>query len=138
MAIDIARLRDFENLDRLSPETLRKTARCAVEIEVHDGDALFGEGDPPDAVYLLDKGAFLLTRASRSEPVSLRRAPAWLGEMAAVDGGHHMLTAVAHEDSKLIEIPLEDFTSLLHEDPALARILLDQAIRVMRSSLEQG
>jgi CRP-like cAMP-binding protein len=58
--------------------------------------------------------------------------------MAAVDGGHHMLTAVAHEDSKLVKIPLAEFKSLLNEDPALARIPLDQAIRVMRSSFEQG
>lgn len=109
-----------------------RTAPSVKPVQLGRGDTLMTQGDESDTVYLLVEGSLQVSRdldgttaviANIDEPGSV------VGEMVAMGGGTRTATVVASEDSELLAVSVSDFARLLAEDPTLADLLVQVAIR---------
>lgn len=109
-----------------------RTAPSAKPVQLERGDTLITQDDVSDTVYLLVDGALQVSRdldgvtaviANISEPGSV------VGEMVAMAGGSRTATVTANEASELMAVSVSDFGQLLDDDPTLADLLVQVAIR---------
>lgn len=112
-----------------------------VRHQVKSGAAAFRQGDPADAVFLVETGRVRLVRAlADGTPLVLYVAEA--GESfaeASLSAAHYHCDAVAETDAVVLALPKADLLSALATDPAeclaLALALAAQ-VRDLRARLE--
>src|SRR5262245_7201349 len=124
---DIAFLERVETLALLGHEALRIVAIGAESRYVHDGDALFYEGDVADAGYVVQEGTLVLeSRESpaHAEPITVGPG-VLLAELALLTETVHSCTATAVEPSAVVRIPRKLFLRMLEGYPDAARRLRD-------------
>jgi diguanylate cyclase (GGDEF)-like protein len=82
---------------------------------VEAGEVMFFEDDPGESAYTIKSGKLAIVKGDLSAPVVLgcRRRGETIGEMALLDGAPRSATAVALENSLLMEINRENFFVLL-------------------------
>ncbi len=82
------------------------------------GQALFVPGDSSDACYLLVRGAVevLAARSGQERRMALLGPGALAGYLSVLSGSPHGATAVARENSLLIELPAVRFHALFNGD----------------------
>jgi len=96
-----------------------------------EGEMVFAEGDPGDAMYIVESGAIAISKTVEGEQVRLATLSAGglFGEMAVIDGSQRMASAAALRESVLIKVPRDLLNQKLsHVDPflqALLKILID-------------
>ena len=133
---DIAFLERVPTLAVLGREALRILAIGAESRYVHDGVALFKEGEPADAAYVVQEGSFELAGEGHSA-LSTVRTGALIGELALVTETKRSVTASAREPSTVIRIPRSLFLKMLEGYPDAARRLRNAiAARVNATSRE--
>jgi CRP-like cAMP-binding protein len=93
-----------------------------------DGQRIFNQGDPGDAAYIIEQGrvGIYLKPSEGEEEVELGTIePGGLfGEMAVIDGGQRMASAVALGKTVLLRVPKDAFESRLAKaDPFLRAVL---------------
>jgi CRP-like cAMP-binding protein len=97
------------------------------------GEVVFERGDHGASMYILTAGTIALKLGD--ELVDSVRAPGLFGEMALIDYEPRSLTAVAQEDSEIVEIPERRFLVLVHETPRFAQLVMrEMADRLRRVS----
>ena len=71
------------------------------------GDAIFRDGDPGEAAYLIESGTMGIFKTVEGEEIQLATMSdgELLGEMAIIDGFARMAHAIALEDSVVVTIP---------------------------------
>ena len=97
------------------------------------GAVIFREGEPGDAVFLVESGRVELEKTGPDGiPVGIAMIGPFelLGEMGVVDGAPHGATAKALEPTRLRAIPRKEFKEWLQQDP-------DAAMRVMAVLVER-
>jgi CRP-like cAMP-binding protein len=139
---DITFLSRVPTLALLGQEPLRILAIGAESRYVHDGDVLFREGEPADAGYVIQEGAFTLASehiVTGLRPVTVGRGTL-LGELALMTDTVRPATAVASEPASVMRIPRTLFVKMLEGYPDAAQRLramiakrADQAIREISS-----
>jgi CRP-like cAMP-binding protein len=90
------------------------------------GTAIFREGDPGDALYVVEHGRVRLYRDTSARRVHLATVSdgAVFGEMAAIDHSHYHTTAEAEEDTTLLRVSTGVLTEKLKRaDPFIRRLL---------------
>lgn len=100
------------------------------------GREIFGQGEQGDCAYLLETGAvtiFQHLNGQRIELGSIKKGEIF-GEMAAIDGGLRMATAVAVERTTVLRVPKEMFDRKLGEADKFIRGILAFFIRNIRNS----
>ena len=108
----------------LSAQARARLDRTARTVTVAAGEVLLEEGDPADAVYVLQTGRLEVLVGGR---VVRELAPgADLGELAVLTGGRRSATVRARRDATLLEVTAADFDALLLDDPAAARVVTAQ------------
>lgn len=124
---DIAFLERVPALRLLGPDALRILAIGAESLYVHEGSALFSEGEDADAAYVVQEGAFdLVSEKSAIAPASA--GPGTLiGELALLTETKRAVAAIAREPSSVVRIPRQLFLKMLEGYP-------DAAVR-MRDAL---
>jgi CRP-like cAMP-binding protein len=133
---DIAFLERVPALSVLGREALRIIAIGAESRYVHDGVALFKEGEPADAAYVVQEGSFELGGEGK-RPLQTVRAGSLIGELALVTETTRSVTASAREPSTVIRIPRSLFLKMLEGYPDAARRLRNaMAARVNATSGE--
>jgi CRP-like cAMP-binding protein len=124
---DIAFLERVPSFAILGRDALRILAIGAESRYVHGGEVLFTVGDPADAGYVVQDGAFTLrtdnTEASVAEMTVTRGA--LLGELALLTETTRPVTATAAEPSTVIRVPRSLFLKMLEGFPDAARRLRD-------------
>lgn len=87
------------------------------------GEAVFAEGDAPDAVHLLKTGLVKTVKRSASPPAALEIiAPGgFFGMIAAMDGKPYPVSAVALGACDAYRIPAKDFAALADAQPRFSR-----------------
>jgi len=109
-----------------------RAAPTATTVEVGRGETLISQGDVSDTVYFLISGSLQVSRvldevtaviANIDEPGSV------VGEMVAMGGGRRTATVAANEPSELMSVGVDDFNRLLADDPNLADLLIQVAVR---------
>ena len=119
---DIAFLERVPTLAVLGREALRILAISAENRYVHDGVALFKEGETADAAYVVQEGSFELLTPGATQPTTVG-AGVLIGELALITETTRSTTATAREPSTVIRIPRSVFLKMLEADPAAARRL---------------
>ena len=104
------------------PQLLEELEERATPITLGASRVLFREGEPPKAIYIVMRGAAILSRGSNGETVlNVEAGPgSLLGVPAVVGGKSYSLTAVAYDDAEIGMISGEDFVGLMQTDPHLS------------------
>ena len=107
------------------------------------GATIFFEGDPGDAMFIVETGSVGIVKALDGEIIRLATLGdgELFGEMAIIDGGKRMASAVAQEDSVVLRISRETMEAKLAEyDPffqALIKILIKDLRNVHRAYVKR-
>ena len=106
-------LSDTDLLAEASQEVLKKVHSGMVEVELREGQTLFREDDPGDAVYVVLKGTLSL------EKEGIHLVTDCVGEFALIDDASRSATAVARSDVVLLKWSREDFQAAVAETPGV-------------------
>jgi len=125
--MDVATLRSvplFASLDS------KATAELGKYLTIHDypkSATIFRNGDPGDAMYLIDFGKVRISITDADGAVvTLAELGAgdFFGDMAMLDGHGRSANATATEDARLAELTRDDFLSFMRSDPRVTIELL--------------
>ena len=87
-------------------------------IKFRQGDEIFRQGDPGNHMYVIKDGEISLNIADETEYIAV--AGEFFGEMALIDFNGRSATAVAESDCELIEVNLDQFTTLIQQTPTFS------------------
>ncbi|HEY65649.1 MAG TPA: cyclic nucleotide-binding domain-containing protein [Caldilineae bacterium] len=119
----VHRLRHVPGLKDARAEDLAAVARFLEPVEVPRGQVLFQAGDRPEAMYIIESGQItLLPGEHGGEPKDLREGQMF-GEMALLTNKPHFYGAQAATDALLWKLGRDEFQTLIHRHPGLARAL---------------
>jgi CRP-like cAMP-binding protein len=107
----------------------------AAEVELEEGEVLFEQGDPGDALYAITSGSLevsILSREGRKLSLDVMRPGALFGEIALFDPGTRTATVTALEPSHVRGVKNADVLSAVRETPELAIDLIQLAGKRMR------
>ena len=114
-------LREASLFTALSSEELYPVGEIATAIAHAKGDVVVREGDPGDALYVVERGVFSVVREGKAVRAIEGRG-AVFGEMALLDGAPRAASVVADsDDARSLRIPRAEFEALLDESPEIAR-----------------
>src|SRR5436305_4362959 len=115
----------FGGADDAAIETLIRVLRVR---RFRRGETIFHQGDPGDALFVLDRGSVkvVLPSDEGAEPaiVAILGPGEFFGELAILDGAPHSATIVAVEPTETLVLHRDAFLSLIDSDPGLRRALL--------------
>lgn len=148
--IDVAELRSLFLFEALSDEQLTWIAERA-EVRAFDtGTAVFREGEPAEALWVLLDGGLRLTRRVAGEETTLNETDlrgvyagatrAYTGALGGVGGfpdtpnAGYPHSMVATRPSRFLRLPAADFATLMHEWFPMAVHLLDGLYMGIRNS----
>ena len=111
----------------LSAEHLARLAGLARMHRYARERAIFNEGDPGTALYMIAKGRVKISQSSpdgKERTLVLLGAGDVFGELALLDGDPRSADAVVVEDAELLVVPREEFLSFVMQQPQVAMSLL--------------
>ena len=107
-------------------------------------EAVFLQGDPPAAIFYLQKGRIkiaIVSKQGKEAIVAIHQAGEFFGECCLAGQTLHMASAIAIEESIVVRIGKENMIRLLHEHPAFAgkfmAFLLSRNIQVVADLADQ-
>ena len=109
---------------------------CSVDLA--RGDRLFHEGDPGDALYVIESGKIKLARRAsdgRENLLAILGPGEMFGELSLFDPGPRVATAVAVSNARVHSLTRDDFVPLL-DQPRVALSLLAALGRRLRRTNE--
>jgi CRP-like cAMP-binding protein len=112
----------------LSPSVLEHLATASLLRRYPAGQVLFSEGDPGEALVVLEEGQLRITRiTSTGEEAVLAvvEPPAAVGELALLDGRPRDATVIAQRSVIVRLVPRPLFLDLLRREPAAMEGLLE-------------
>jgi CRP-like cAMP-binding protein len=126
----------FAALDEEASNSLLKSM---TEIALSRGDALFHEGDPGDALYVVVEGKIKLGRSSgdgRENLTAVLGPGDMFGELSLFDPGPRTSTATALTSTRLLALGHTELQPWLSTRPEVARALLRAMARRLRRTNE--
>ena len=127
----------FADLDSASLQLVVKASR---RLKYPKGNIVFHEGDPGDFLLVILNGRVkvtLLGEDGQETIVCTLDPPAFLGEVALLDGSPRSATVIALTPLEVLQIGREPFLALLQKDPGIALKLLMQLAAALRRATEQ-
>jgi CRP-like cAMP-binding protein len=106
-----------------------------VQRSLRDGEIVFSQGDPGDALYAVVAGRIRIssgTADGREFSLNIMEPGSTFGEIALLDGGTRTATATASEPSELVSIRRDHFAALLEREPGVALELLKLCGQLLR------
>jgi CRP-like cAMP-binding protein len=126
---------DWPLLDVLSAEQRRRLLSRARRRRFKRGEVVFHEGDPGDALHLVDKGHVAVKRSTPLGDVAtlLVLGPGEVfGELAVVAPGPRNATVVALDPVETLALHGEVFDDLRQSHPAVDRVLIHALVGEVR------
>ena len=105
------------------------------EVDLAEGEVLFEQGDPGDALYAIIKGSLefsILSREGRKLSLDVMRPGALFGEIALFDPGMRTATVTALEPSRVRGVKNADVLRKIRETPDLGIDMIQLAGERMR------
>ncbi|MCA1827403.1 MAG: cyclic nucleotide-binding domain-containing protein [Myxococcales bacterium] len=125
-------LKSIDLFRALPSEELAQIAEIAEEQPLSQGDQVFGEGEPGDALYLIVEGKVKVHKGEK-ELVRLGIRDVF-GEMAVLDSEPRSASVTAVEDSVCLKIGRDDFRDILSERPEIAMGVMKVLTRRLRDT----
>jgi CRP/FNR family cyclic AMP-dependent transcriptional regulator len=122
----LAVLSEGQARDLLSVARRRKFAK---------GQAVFHEGDPADALHLLDKGKVAVrvtTPLGDTATLRILAPGGWFGELALLAPAPRVATVIALEPVETLALHRDHFEELRRSHPDIDRLLLEAAVSEVR------
>ncbi|MBI2985832.1 MAG: Crp/Fnr family transcriptional regulator [Deltaproteobacteria bacterium] len=113
-------LRSFAPFDLIPPEAMRKVARFSFEKDFRKGETIFVEGAFPKIVWFVKQGRVHLEKfhsKGKSSTVCVKATGDFLCCLPALDRKGYPAAAIAREQSRLVGIPFEVFSTLMAKWP---------------------
>jgi CRP/FNR family transcriptional regulator, cyclic AMP receptor protein len=112
----------------MSAEELRRLGQGSLRAQPRDGESIFTQGDPADAVYAITAGdghvrIGTIDRNSKALMVEVFRVGDIFGEIGVIDGGPRSASAVAEGRIELMKIRSVAFLAALANCPMLGEAL---------------
>lgn len=117
------KLSNVELVRSLPPEEMEGVLTCIEPINVKEGEILFRQGDPGNALYLINDGSIDIVTDNGGERniIATLGAGQSFGEMALLTTDNRTATAIAAEDSLLLRIGKDQFDALMEISPGLRK-----------------
>ena len=125
---DIELLERVPSLRLLGRDALRILAIGAESRYIHDGTALFNEGEDAESAYLVQVGSFDLVAAKSKLAASVAGPGTLIGEVALITESKRLTSAVAREPSSVARITRQLFLKMLEGYPDAARRMRDAMV----------
>jgi len=116
----LSRVPIFASLDE---PTLRRLSELCRTRTFKRGEVLFHEGDPGNALYLIESGQVkivLVSDEGEETILNVQGPEECLGELALIDGAPRSATAVALERVQALALYRDDFLALVENHPPVA------------------
>lgn len=126
-----------DQLLALAPDADRVDALLAYmsRRDIAAGEAIIREGDPPDAIFIVESGQFTAQLAREGTSATMRletmRAGSLIGEIGFVLDARRSASVVADKDSVVRMLDREAWRQLVADEPLLARFLDTLLLRLM-------
>ncbi|MBI1355952.1 MAG: cyclic nucleotide-binding domain-containing protein [Acidobacteria bacterium] len=130
------RLQKVELFSELDTELLALIGSVAEQIRVEAGDTLIAQGGSLDALYVVLAGSIQMRRDGKAL-FTVGRGDT-IGNWALFDRQPSVVTAVAVEQTWLLQIDREAFYDLLADHPEMTRELFFALFKRVRSLLSLG
>jgi len=105
----------------LSPDELLPLAELCSDVELDDGERLFGEGEAGDSLYVVVGGRVAVEQAGKR--VAELGVGECVGELAVLDWEPRTATVVAIGPAELVRLERDDLLDQLGDHPELLRSL---------------
>lgn len=92
-----------------------------------EGQAIFRQGDPADAVFYIQKGKVRITVVSeqgKEGVIAILEANEFFGEGCLAGQPLHMATATALAKSEVVRVEKETMTRLLRDEPSFSQLFM--------------
>jgi CRP/FNR family transcriptional regulator, cyclic AMP receptor protein len=130
-------LRFLDALGEGQADALRALGRVA---RYPTGALLFGERDPPDAVFVLQSGRVKMscvTDNGREAILAIREPGDLIGEMSAIDGVPRLSSAIALEPVEVLVLSSQAFVAYLDRTPSVGLVLVRLLNRRLRDTARE-
>jgi CRP-like cAMP-binding protein len=116
-------LSKVELVRSLPPEEMDGVLTCVEPLEVKSGEILFRQGEPGNALYLINEGSIDIVHETGGEQkvIATLEAGQSFGEIALLNSDKRTATAVATQDSQLLKIGKDQFDALMQISPGLRK-----------------
>lgn len=127
--------------DLLSPEERARVGAVSVEKHFRKGQVIFQEGLPALTVWIVRQGRVHLEKHHANGKVStvcVMTGGDLLCCLPALDREHYPATAMAREPTTVVGIPVESFSRLMADYPALSAKIVTTLCRCLRRLEERS
>lgn len=115
------------NFNDLPQEDKTELLSRAKSMRLRRKEALFREGEPPKAVYIIQKGKIKVSQLNHDGGVQIlfiHSVSDFFGHRSIIGNDRQPVTAAALEDCELLVIDKDDFTQAMRNSPQLTDWLL--------------
>jgi HD-GYP domain-containing protein (c-di-GMP phosphodiesterase class II) len=136
--VDASSLRGVQLFTGLTETQLAQLAEGAETRSVKAGAPLFLEGDVGSSLFILTKGLVKIVRASEPDTTLTTIQPEGVfGELAVLNSAPRSASAIAIDNSELIEIDKSALDAVFDADPEAARRMLGSLANSLTLAREQ-
>jgi CRP/FNR family cyclic AMP-dependent transcriptional regulator len=138
--MDAAILKKVALFEGLTASQLQKIAAIAIERTHPAGEAIFREGDPGQAMFIIVGGKVRISKQVAGigeEALAILEKGQYFGEMALIEESPRSADAIAHISCTLYEIAREKLDQLMFTDKDLAYVLLWTFVRTLSERLRE-
>ena len=118
-------LYEFSNFGRLPVPALRSLVEKLTPIEVPKGDAIIREGDPPGAMFILEKGRARAFHSQNGTQQNLAfyRDGDFFGELSILNGSPRAASIEAFSDCRLLALEPDAVRDLKRRYPEFGKLM---------------
>lgn len=127
-------LQDVDLFSDIATDQLVRIAAISKEVRAPAGTALFTEGTPVDALYLVLRGAIRLSR--KGEEIDTAGEKKVLGVWALFEDETALVSAEVVRDAELLKISREDFFDLLSDHMEITQNIFRFLVRRVKELVQ--
>ena len=130
-------LYEFSNFGRLPVPALRSLVEKLAPIEIAKGESIIRQGDPPGAMFILEKGRARAFHSNNGTQQNLAfyRDGDFFGELSILNGSPRAATVEAFTDCRLLALEPETVRELKRHYPEFAK-LMEERLAQYRAKTE--
>jgi CRP/FNR family transcriptional regulator len=124
----------------LTDDELNDLIGLFIEINLKNGETLFKEGDEGKALYVISNGEIQVSKnikGIQDKVLAVLGPGSIVGEMALLETQKRSATAIALQNSKVLEITRSDFNSLIEINPTAGFKIMLSIARLLSNRLRK-